>query len=278
MLRVVICLLVALGSFAAQAQVSDSTAVIEAGGLSITKAEFEFLMSSEEKYRNAIGQPGSRLAVGHDIGRAFALEAEARRRKIDQSSGVQLKIRNFTQQLLAYELLLSLREGYLKNEEALTRHYEARREAFDQPRVQHLLVRAKGSPLALRTGSREMSTDEARTKADALHAKIAGGADFAAFAKAESDDMASRANGGDIGFISRGTMDARFEAAAYSLPVGKLSGVIQTELGFHILRIAERQPLPFQSAKAMIANELAHNDMDAIIQKSYKLNEAYFGK
>ena len=60
--------------------------------------------------------------------------------------------------------------------------------------------------------------------------------------------------------------------------MGTLSEVIQTEYGFFILRVEERQPMPLESAKAMIANELAHTAMEAIVQKGYTLNEAYFGK
>lgn len=278
MIRPILVLLAALGSIAVHGEVSDSTAVIEAGGLSMTKAEFESLLSGEARYRAALAQPGSKLAVGQEFGKAFALEAEARRRNIDRSGAVQLKIRNYTQQLLANELLVSLRAGYLKDDAALTRHYETHRDAFDQPRVRQLLVRSTGSPVALRAGSLELSVDEARAKANALRAKIAGGADFAELARAESDDIASRDHGGDIGFVTRGTTSAGFEAAAYALPVGQLSDVVQTEFGFFILRVEERRPLPLPSAKAMIANELAHKDMDAIIQDGYTLNEAYFGK
>ena len=138
--------------------------------------------------------------------------------------------------------------------------------------------RTKGSPVALRPGAQEWSVDEARAKADALRAKIAGGADFAAVAKAESDDTASREKGGDIGFVVRGSSDANFEEAAYALPVGKLSDVIKTEFGFHILRVEERRPLPLESSKAMVGNALANEAMDSIVRKGYKLNEAYFGK
>ena len=278
MTRSMLVLVAALGCFACQAQDSGSTVVIEAGGLSMSKAEFERLVSGDARSQAAITQPGAKLVMGRDFGKAFALESEARRRTIDQAADVQLKIRNYTQQLLAYELLVGLRAGYLKDEAALTRHYEAHREAYAQPRVRQLLVRFKGSQVAPRPGSQELSADEALARATALRAKIMGGADFAALAKAESDDTGSREKGGDIGFVPRGATDARFEAAAYALPVGTLSEVVKTELGFFILRVEERQPLPLESAKAMIANELAHNEMEAIAQKGFKLNETYFGK
>ncbi|MFN0104114.1 MAG: peptidylprolyl isomerase [Bryobacteraceae bacterium] len=270
--------LAVIGCFALRGQVTESTAVIEASGMSMTKAEFERLLNGDERYRAALGQPASKRELGGEFGKAFALEAEARRRKIEQSTAVQLKIRNYTQQLLAHELLVQLRENYLKDEKALASHYEKQKQSFAQPRVRQILVRSMGSPVALRAGLRELSVEEARAKANALRTKLVGGADFAAIAKAESDEMGSRDNGGDIGFITRGSTGANFEAAAFSLPVGKLSDVIHTEYGFHILRVEERRPMPLESVKATIANEMAHKDMDAIILKGYKLNEAYFGK
>jgi len=271
-------LLTALGCLALHGQVTESAPVIEASGLSITKAEFELMLKGDPRFQAAFAQPAAKRALGMDFGKAFALEAEARRRKLEQSSAVQLKIRNYTQQLLGNELLVNLRQGYLQDEAALKRHYESSPNAFAQPRLRQLLVRFKGSQVAARPGLRELSKEEARAKATGLRAKLAAGADFAALAKTESDDTGSREKGGEMGFLLRGGTGANFEAAAFSLPVGKLSDVVQTEYGFHILRVEERRPMPFDSVKASLANELAHRDMQAIIKDGYKLNEAYFGK
>ena len=66
------------------------------------------------------------------------------------------------------------------------------------------------------------------------------------------------------------------DTARYS--IGALSQVIQTELGFHILRVEQRQPLPLSAVKAVIANELAHRDAEALLLNGYKLNDAYFAQ
>ena len=278
MIRRLSVLLTAFGCLALYGQVGESAPVIEAGGLSITRSEFELMLKGDPRFQAAFAQPAAKRALGVDFGKAFAMEAEARRRKLEQSSAVQLKIRNYTQQLLGNELLVSLRQGYLKDEAALKRHYESSPTAFSQPRVRQLLVRFKGSQVAARPGLRELSKDEARAKATGLRAKLAAGADFAALAKTESDDSGSRDTGGELGFLVRGSTGANFEAAAFSLPVGQLSGVVQTEYGFHILHVEERRPMPFDSVKASLANELAHRGMEAIIKNGYQLNEAYFGQ
>ena len=278
MFRSVFVALACLACLACQARDSGSPVVIEASGLSMTQAEFERLVDGDARLRATLARPDGKAALGREFGKAFALEAEARRRKLDQSPEVQLKVRNYTMQLLGYQLLASLRAAYLKDEAALTRHYEAKRSAFEEPRVRTILVRVKGSAVAARPGTRELSEAEARAKAEALRAKLAGGADFTALAKEESDDTGSRDAGGDIGFVARGATDARFEELAYSLPVGAVSDVIRTEFGFQILRVEERRVRPLESVKEVLANELAHKDMEALSEKGYKLNDAFFGK
>ena len=278
LLRRIAVLLTVLGSVSVAAQVNDDTPVIEASGLSITKSDFEKMLAGDPRFQLAMAQPSAKQALGTEFGKAFALEAEARRRQVDQNPLVQLKIRNYTQQLLANELLLGLRKAYLKDDALLSRHYEQNKDSFAQPRVRQILVRTQGSQVALRQGKPDLSVTRVRAKADALLAKLAKGADFAALAKAESDDIGSLAAGGDIGFVSKGATGANFEAAAYALPVGRLSQVIQTEYGFHILRVEERRPMPLEAVKAIIANELAHQELDRIILNGYTLNTAYFGK
>lgn len=278
MFRRIAISLAILGSFSAQAQVTNNTPVIEASGLVITKGDFEQMLAADPRFPLAMSQPAAKFALGTDFGKAFALEAEARNRKLDQLASIQLKIRNYTTQLLANELLISARNGYLKNDAALTTLYEKNKDTYAEPRVRQILVRMQGSQVALRAGKPDLSPEQARAKAESLLAKLNKGADFAKLAKAESDDLGSLNNGGDIGFVPKGSTNATFENAAFSLPPGTLSGVIKTEYGYHIIRVEERRPMTFNAVKAILANELAHNELDGIVINGYKLNMEYFGK
>jgi hypothetical protein len=124
--------------------------VIESGGLSITKGEFERMLANDPRFQRALRTPGGKQALGTDFGKAFALEAEARRRKLDQDPSIQLRVRNYTQQLLAAELVISLRKEYLKDEKQVRAAYDANKDAYAQPRVRQILVRIKGSAVPLR--------------------------------------------------------------------------------------------------------------------------------
>lgn len=272
-LLTILCAAMLIGPVSAQ--ISDSTPVIEANGAVITKFEFEQLLASDRRYAGAAIVPEGRRSLAVSFGKALGLEAEARRRQLDQDPTIAAKIRHATHQILAFELLSKLRRDYLRDEAKLLALYEQNKTAYEQPRVRQILVRFKGSEVALRPGAKELSVEQARAKAAALRARLVQGADFAALAKAESDDLGSRDNSGDMGFIVRGVMGAGFETAAYALPLNKTSEVIQSQQGFHIIRVEERQPLPLANVKAVIANELAHKDAEGLMAR-YKLNDAYF--
>ena len=84
-------------------------------------------------------------------------------------------------------------------------------------------------------------TTAARERAATLRAEIAGGADFADVARRESADEASAAQGGDLGRGVRGRFVAAFEDAAYALRPGQISQPVQTDFGFHLIRVDERR-------------------------------------
>lgn len=259
------------------AQVSESTPVIEAAGLSITRSDFEGMLSGDPRWAAAKDRPEALRAVGRDFGRAFALEAEARKRGLDKQSSVQLRIRNYTMQLLANELLVTLRKDYLKDEAALDAAYRQNESRYAEPRVRQILIRTRGSEVARSKNRPELTVEQALAKAEALRARLAKGEDFAALARAESDDIGSAARGGDMGYVQRGSTVADFENAAFSLPTGEVSKPVQTKFGVHLVRVEERRPMTRDGLKLVLANELAHKALDAIIANGYTLNTAYFG-
>lgn len=112
--------------------------------------------------------------------------------------------------------------------------YETSKAKFSSPemvRVRHILIDDKGK-----------DKDQARAEATALLVRLKAGEDFEALAKAHSGDRGSREKGGDVGFFPRGRMVQPFEAAAFALTrPGELSDLVETQFGFHILRLEERR-------------------------------------
>uniref|UniRef100_A0A831XMY3 Peptidylprolyl isomerase n=1 Tax=Geobacter metallireducens TaxID=28232 RepID=A0A831XMY3_GEOME len=99
---------------------------------------------------------------------------------------------------------------------------------------------------------------KAREKAEALLKQLKGGADFAELAKKESS-CPSSAQGGDLGFFGKGQMVPEFEKASFALKPGEVSDVVETQFGYHIIKLAEKkdaETVPFQEAKARITQFL----------------------
>src|SRR6185295_3322961 len=84
-------------------------------------------------------------------------------------------------------------------------------------------------------------TAAARARADSVRAEIIGGAPFADVARRESTDSASAARGGDLGEWTRGTMDAAFDSAAFSLPLKTLSQPVLSQFGYHLIEMTSRK-------------------------------------
>ncbi len=79
-----------------------------------------------------------------------------------------------------------------------------------------------------------------REEAEAVRASLAGGADFAALAAEKSIDEATKDSGGELELFARGEREEVFEDALFALEVGKLSEVIESSEGFHVIKLAER--------------------------------------
>ena len=105
----------------------------------------------------------------------------------------------------------------------------------EQVHARHILVKVAAD-------AGDTAKAAARKKAEDLLAKARGDGDFAALARKNSDDPGSAAKGGDLGFFGRGTMTPAFEAAAFALEPGKVSDVVETPFGFHVIKVEEHKP------------------------------------
>ena len=110
----------------------------------------------------------------------------------------------------------------------------------------------------------------AKAQAQAALKQVRGGADFAAVAKAQSQDPGSAPNGGDLGFFPKGQMTPAFEEAAFKLKPGAVSGLVETPFGFHIIKVHERRgprTAPFAEVSGQIKDFLAQGQRESKLQQ-----------
>lgn len=101
----------------------------------------------------------------------------------------------------------------------------------EERRASHILIES------------DEDADAAKAKAEELLVRINNGEDFSELAKTESDDTFSGELGGDLDWFGKGIMDPAFEEAAFALAsIGDVSSVVESEFGFHIIKLTDVKP------------------------------------
>lgn len=104
-------------------------------------------------------------------------------------------------------------------------------------------------------------------EAKAVAVELSKGADFAKLAGERSIDPATKDKGGDLGFFGRGKLVPAVENAAMKLQAGKVSSPVQSDYGWHIIKVEERRPVApptFESVKQRLANAVGYDKAQAL--------------
>ncbi len=164
--------------------------------------------------------------------------------------------------------LEALKQRATVSEEDVRKAYTDGIDRFIQPeerRASHILIKAeKSAPAAERQA--------AKAKADQLLAEVnKNPAQFAELAKKNSEDPGSAVNGGDLEFFGRGAMVKPFEDAAFSLKKGQISGVVESDFGYHIIQLTDvrgGEAQPFDSVRAQVEDELRKQQAEKLYAES----------
>jgi peptidyl-prolyl cis-trans isomerase C len=132
---------------------------------------------------------------------------------------------------------------------------------FERPesvKASHILIQVpKGSDAATKAAL--------KAKAEGILKQARAGGDFAELAKQNSQDPGSAPNGGDLGFFARGQMVGPFNDVAFSQKPGTISDLVETEFGFHIIKVIEKKPagvVPLEEVRGQIEQYLQNKTRD----------------
>ena len=245
--------------------------VARVNGESVTKAEFEEALAALEQRNQGAVPPDQRDRIFRGVLDQLVgiklLSQEAAKRKIavpeadieaqlnqmrqqfpsEDVFNQALKQQNKTVDMLKTEARSSMAiqkmlEQTLAGKIAVTPQqaqdfYDKNPDQFKRPEQ----VRASHILITVQQGADVAAKAAAKRKAEGVLKQVKAGGDFAALAKDNSQDPGSAVNGGDLGFFQRGQMVPPFDEAAFTMKPGATSDLVETQFGYHIIRVMEKK-------------------------------------
>jgi parvulin-like peptidyl-prolyl isomerase len=203
----------------------------------------------DEAHQKAIGEFGGERAYRHYLAENGLTDQEFK----------QTTRQNVYGELLQTELnkTVSVSDADIEDFYNKEAHNPAFEKLFNRPEhvsAKHILIAARRSQMSSDIQSKErLSKSEVtrkaaeqiaarRRRAETVLARARKGADFSRLAKEYSEDFATRDRGGDLGSFTRNTHTTPFDEWAFSLKAGEISGLVETEYGFHIIKVTAHSP------------------------------------
>lgn len=176
----------------------------------------------------------------------------------------------FARDLANTNLQAKFEEDTKISEDEMKKYYEENKDDFytDTVTASHILIKTiddDGNEIS------EAKKKEAKKTAEEALAKVKAGEDFATVAKEYSEDS-SASSGGELGTFGRGKMVTEFENAAFDMKAGEISDIVETEYGYHIIKVTDRvdKQETYDEAKDEIKSTLASEKYTEYVEKLKK--------
>jgi len=193
------------------------------GGQTITLGEFNQLWDQvPEEYKLQLDKS---MVLDQMISEALLIQ-EAKTKKLEEDEKVAEQIKKMTEQILVQALIEREILNKVKvNDEEVLEYYEQNKDSFTEKKQVHLY-------------NILLETEE---EAQNILEQLKAGEEFSEIA-IEKSTGPSAAQGGDLGYVTKGTIIPEIEEVVFALEVEELSEVLKTDFGFHILKITEKKP------------------------------------
>lgn len=243
--------LAALASFAAIPYSSAGT-IARVNGVEITDAEVAIAENEFGSVIAGLPEEARRRVIVEYLIEAHLLAEAASKEKLDTGPDFETRLNYFKLRALRDLFIEKKGKDQVKEAEVKAVYEEqiGKLKPEQEISARHILVKTE---------------DEAK----AVVKDIKGGADFAEIAKAKSLDTGSGTSGGDLGYFTRNQMVKPFEDAAFALKKNEISAPVETEFGWHIIRVDDirDRALPgFEEVKDQIMSSLVQTKLQELVQ------------
>lgn len=266
-------------------KVSDEE--INAYHLNHPKEFDDFLQSNPRAAQQASQGPQQREEMRKQLGEFKVIADRARKEGLDREDLTRLQLLLNRSQALAGSYLGELQKNVdtLVGDADIEQYYRDHPAEFDEIRVRHILIstqpkpespepddaKDKGAKAKPAEKPKTLTKDEALKKSKELLDRARKGEDFAKLATENSDDQGSKDKGGEYDFFGHGKMVPAFEQAAFALKPGEISEPVETQFGYHIIKLEERRsaaaPTTDEKVRQQIVEKLKQEKIEARINE-----------
>lgn len=241
-----------------QVLAGDDILLAKIGDKKIMMSDFNRMISyyDADKKKALEENPIFKATILQRLVQGMVLSKIAKDNGFDKKTGIKEQIELLINDFLASQYLIDEVVGKINvTENEIKLYYKMHGDEFRTPemvRVRHILV------IFDKSGSEDLKK-KTKEKAEAILKRVKAGEDFAKLASEYSDDAASKSKGGDMGFFPKGRMIPDFEKAAFSLKPGEVSDVVETQIGFHIIKSEEKKESvlePYESIKDKVRDKV----------------------
>ncbi len=229
----------------------------------LTKADEDTIQADEREVDRRVDEHINYLIqqVGSEekLEEAFQMPIKKIRRNLRTDVSDRLKIEMLRRQKFAgVKITRQEVETFFKN------YQDSIPQRKETVNISHILKQVKAG---------QSSSSTALEKIKEIKAKLDAGADFAELARKYSEDPASAQRGGDLGFTKRGDFVREFEEVAYALSENEVSDIVQTQFGYHIIKLMERRGEQIRTSHILIRLTPSENDEQEVIAELKEIRQ-----
>lgn len=226
----------------------DTDYVAKVDDITIDKTQFEHYLNSKGV---AAGSLSAQQELLKDYASSIALEKRIEKQGELDIARINMAVENYRRNQIINEYFQQVIDSKV-TEKAVENYFHNNAEKFEDVRVQvaHILKRTN-------RGMTEEEIDQARMAIHEVYNQLETGEPFESLAQSASDDSISGKRGGDLGWLKKGAISPVFSKVAFELEGGKYSAPIETEYGFHILKVLTPAKVVKKSLKD-VRGEIRH--------------------
>ncbi len=246
------------------------------GTKEITKSEVEAYAGLYPEQQQALIKADPRMeeVLVRNLVSIMVVSDVAKKKGLEKEPTIRKQIEIMKNEYLARTYIQKEILGKIKlTDKDYEAYYNTHKKEFENPEM----VRARHILIAVKPNATEEEKKAALKKAEDILEKAKKGEDFAKLASEYSDDPGSKAKGGDLGFFTAGSMVGKFEQAAFTLKPGEISPVVETEFGYHIIKVEERKAAeqqPYDAVKEQViakaTQAIQQERLNAFLEKAMK--------